>query len=347
MATIRNLWQRQYRNNRSYWANREWEVRNEYLREEDAMVSDINKVYEDMYQWCENEINSFYGKYASAEGIDITEAKKRISKLDIGQYEQLAKRYVEDKDFSALANAQMRLYNATMRINRLEMLKARIGIHLVGGFNDIDQYYQKVATDRATKEVQRQAGILGSTVTNADTVRRAKEVVNGSWKGATFSQRIWSHMETLKNEIAIALQQGMIAGVGSRQLAERIKKKFKTSKYNAERLIRTEMRSIQTDIAMNSYKRQGIERYVFLAVNRNACPICKALNGKDFLVAEAQKGENAPPIHPNCHCTTAPYVDESEYNMWLEWLNKGGTTEQWNKMTPTQQRNWYRKQKRN
>ena len=343
MATVRNYWQRQYNNGRSYWSNREWEVRNKYLREEDAMASDINKVYEDMYQWCETEIDRFYGRYADAEGIDITEAKKRVSKIDMDEYERLAKQYVADKDFSDLANEQMRLYNATMRINRLEMLKARIGIHLVGGFNDIDGFYERVATDRATKEVTRQAGILGETLTNADTVSRAKEAVNGSFKGATFSQRIWTHMVALKNEIASALQQGLIAGIGSTELARRIRKKFNTSKYNAERLIRTELRSIQTDVAMNSYKRQGVERYVFLAVNRNACPICRALNNKDFAVAEAQKGENAPPIHPNCHCTTAPYIDESEYNMWLEWLNQGGTTEQWNKMTPTQQRNWYRK----
>lgn len=347
MATVRNYWQNQYRNNRSYWSNREWEVRNEYLSEEDAFMSDINKVYEDMYQWAENEINSFYGKYADAEGIDIAEAKKRLNNIDIERYQELAKKYVEDKDFSELANAEMRLYNATMRINRLEMLKARIGLHIVGGFNDIDQYYQKVATNRAEKEIRRLAGILGDTVTNADTVSRAKEAVNASFKGATFSQRIWSHMETLKNDIANALQQGLIAGIGSRELAQRIKKKFNTSRYNAERLIRTELRALQTDVAMGSYRRQGVERYVFLAVNRNACPICRALNGHDFAVSEAEKGENAPPIHPNCHCTTAPYIDEDEYNMWLEWLNQGGTTEKWNRMSKVQQYQWYKKQMRN
>lgn len=343
MATVRNYWQRQYNNGRSYWSNREWETRNQYLKEEDAMMSDVNRIYEDMYRWCETEIDRFYGRYADAEGIDITEAKARVSKVDIEEYERLAKEYVANKDFSPLANEQMRLYNATMRINRLEMLKARIGIHIVGGFNDLDGFYERVATDRATKEIQRQAGILGDTVSNADTVKTAKEIAKGSFKGATFSQRIWSHMATLKNDLANALQQGLIAGIGSSELARRVKKKFNTSRYNAERLIRTELRALQTDVAMNSYKRQGIDRYVFLAVNRKACPICRALNNKDFAVAEAQKGENAPPIHPNCHCTTAPYIDESEYNMWLEWLNQGGTTEQWNKMTPTQQRNWYRK----
>lgn len=345
--SVRNYWQRQYNNGKSYWANREWETRNQYLKEEDGFMSDVNKVYEDMYRWCESEIERFYGKYASAEGIDIAEAKARVSRVDIEEYEKLAKEYVKDRNFSPQANAEMRLYNATMRINRLEMLKARIGVHIVGGFNDLDGFYSRVATDRATKEVQRQAGILGTTVSNADTTSRAKEAVNGSFKGATFSQRIWSHMATLKNDLANALQQGLIAGVGSRELAQKIKKKFKTSKYNAERLIRTELRSLQTDVAMNSYKRQGIERYVFLAVNRNACPICRALNNKDFAVSEAEKGENAPPIHPNCHCTTAPYIDESEYNMWLEWLNRGGTTEQWKRMNRVQQYQWYKKQMKN
>jgi hypothetical protein len=42
-------------------------------------------------------------------------------------------------------------------------------------------------------------------------------------------------------------------------------------------------------------------------------------------------GENAPPMHPHCRCSTAAYVDRKEYEEWLDFLDKGGTTEEYEK----------------
>jgi SPP1 gp7 family putative phage head morphogenesis protein len=340
MATLQKLWNQN--NNRLYWEKREQKQRELYMLEEAEQEKELERIYRDMYQWAETEINRFYGKYADAEGIDITEAKKRVSQADIEEYERLAQKYVKDKDFSDRANQEMRLYNATMKINRLEMLKARIGLHLVDGINDIDKYYEKVITDRTRQEIERQAGILGETVSVADTTKRAKDIVNASFFNATYSERIWSHQDRLRSMISVELQKGLIAGIGSRQMASNIRKEYDVSFRDAHRLMVTELRRVQTDVAMDSYKASGVKRYVYMAVNPNACPICREIDGKDFPVDEAQPAVNAPPMHPRCHCTTAPYVDEDEYNMWLEWLNKGGTTSDWNTMSDAEKRAWYR-----
>lgn len=340
MATVRKLWQERSRN---YWQDREKLQRELYMKEEAQQQKEIERIYQDMYRWAEDEINRFYGKYADAEGIDITEAKKRVTQAEIEEYERLAKQYVKDKDFSPRANAEMRLYNATMKINRLEMLKARIGLHLVDGINTLDEYYEKEITDRTRDEIERQAGILGETVSVADTTKRAENIVNASFFNATYSERIWSHQDRLRSMISVELQKGLIAGVGSREMARRIKKEFDVSMSDAHRLMVTELRRIQTDVAMDSYKRSGVERYVYMAVNPRACPICKALNGKDYPVegAEIANEEHPlPPMHPNCHCTTAPYVDEDEYNAWLNYLEQGGSTSDWNKMSLAERQKW-------
>lgn len=340
MATLRKLWQERSRN---YWQDREKLQRELYMKEEAQQQKEIERIYQDMYRWAEDEINRFYGKYADAEGIDITEAKKRVTQAEIEEYERLAKQYVKDKDFSPRANAEMRLYNATMKINRLEMLKARIGLHLVDGINTLDEYYEKEITDRTRDEIERQAGILGETVSVADTTKRADNIVNASFFNATYSERIWSHQDRLRSMISIELQKGLIAGVGSREMARRIKREFDVSMSDAHRLMVTELRRIQTDVAMDSYKRSGVERYVYMAVNPRACPICKALNGKDYPVegAEIANEEHPlPPMHPNCHCTTAPYVDEDEYNAWLNYLEQGGSTSDWNKMSLTERQKY-------
>lgn len=339
MAELQKLWRKNQANYR-YWVEREKAQRELYLKEEAQQQKEIERIYNDMFRWAEDEINRFYGKYADAEGIDITEAMKRVTQADIEEYERLAKQYVQDKDFSDRANAEMRLYNATMRINRLEMLKARIGLHLVDGINDLDKYYEKCITDRTRAEIERQAGILGETVSVADTVRRANNIVNATFFNATYSERIWSHQDRLRSMISVELQKGLIAGVGSRQMASNIRKEYDVSASDAHRLMVTELRRCQTDVAMDSYKSSGVERYVYLAVNPRACPICLEINGKDFPVADAEPAKNAPPMHPRCHCTTAPYVDEDDYNSWLNYLNQGGRTSDWEQMSLAERQNW-------
>ena len=310
------------------------------MMEEAQQQKELEKIYAEMYRHAEDEINRFYGKYADAEGIDITEAKKRVTQADIEAYEALAKEYVKNKDFSDRANAEMRLYNATMKINRLEMLKARIGVYMVAGINDIDDYYEKVITDRTRQEIERQAGILGETVSIADTVKRAENIVNASFFNATYSERIWSHQDRLRSMISIELQKGLIAGIGSRQMASNIRKEYDVSLADAHRLMVTELRRVQTDVAMDSYKASGVQKYVYMAVNPRACPICREIDGNVYDVADAEPAKNAPPMHPRCHCTTAPYVDEDEYNAWLNYLSQGGRTSDWEQMTDAEKKAW-------
>lgn len=327
--------------NRKYWRDREIAQRAEYIRTEDEELREIQNIYDGMYRWAEREINAFYGKYADAEGIDITEAKRRVSNLDVKEFEQFAKEYVKDKDFSDKANAELRLYNATMKINRLELLKAQIGLKLVDGINDVDKHWEKIATDRATQEIIRQSGILGETLTKTETAKTAKQVVNADFYNANFSERIWMHMDNLKSELSIELQKGFIAGIGSQKMATNLRKKFDVSRRDADRLARTELRRIQTDVAKDNYERNGIGEYEYMAVNPSACPICRELDGKIFKVADMNAGENAPPLHPNCHCTTAPHFDDAEYEQWLSWLENGGTTEQWDNMSLAERQSWY------
>lgn len=323
MAT---LLQRQF-SNRAYWEKREREAREKYLKSEPQQLAEIDRIYREMYQWCEDEINKFYGKYAGIEGIDITDAKKRVAAEDVQAFEEQAKRYVEQaqagdkRAFSDQANQELRLYNATMKINRLELLKAQIGLHQVGDFQELEDYMADELEQRAMEEFARQAGILGFSLTYADTVKRARNIANASFYNATFSDRIWGHCENLRNAIAIELQKGLIAGIGSRQMASNLRKIYNVSVSDAHRLMVTELRRVQTDVAMESYKEMGFEQYTYLAVNPKACEICRSINGKHYTTAGAEIGNlrhPLPPMHPRCHCTTAPYSDDEAYKKWLD-----------------------------
>lgn len=313
----------------SYWKKREEKQKKLYIRQEAEYLRKLDDIYTNMFDEIEKEINGFYMKYASKEGITMAEAKRRVSKLDMEEYSKKAKRYVKTKNFSKKANEQMRIYNLTMKVNRLEMLKAGIGNHLVGGFDDIDQKFGDVFTQRAKEELERQAGILGETV--ADNSNMAKSIVNASFKNATYSDRVWMHQGMLKAELDKLLQEGLIQGKHPRELARHLEKRFGASKSNAQRLMRTELARVQTEAQKQSFEKNGFTKYEFVAIG-SACDICRAIDGKHFDVKKMMPGENAPPMHPNCRCSIAAWEDDDDYEAWLDYLDKGGTTEEWNEL---------------
>lgn len=180
----------------AYWKNREAQQRKYNIQNEAEYQKHIQKIYQNMIDEIEKEINGFYGKYASKEGITMAGARKRASKLDMDAYSRKAAKYVKEKNFSSQANEEMRLYNMTMRVNRLELLKAQIGLEMVSGFDELQKYYDEVLTDRTISEFERQAGILRKTI--QDNAKAANAIVNASFHNATFSDRIWMYQGMLK-----------------------------------------------------------------------------------------------------------------------------------------------------
>lgn len=306
-----------------YWKKREAENAMKNQISEVQYKKDIEEIYANMMDEINKEINGFYTKYVAKEGITMAEAKKRVSKLDIAAYERKAKKYVETKDLSDQANEEMRIYNLTMKVNRLELLKANIGLEMVSGFDEMQKYFDKKLTDRTLKEFQRQAGILGKSVLKNE--KYAHAIVNASFKNATYSDRIWMYQGMLKAELEGLLASGLIKGENPRKLARHLTKRFGVSAYNAERLMVTELARVQTEAQKQSFIRNGFDEYVYVACTKgDVCPICKGLDDKHFKVDDMMPGENAPPMHPNCHCSIAAYMDNEAYEEWINSYQEHG-----------------------
>lgn len=290
---------------REYWAKREDKARRNYIRDEAKHLKVLQGIYEDMYARIEKEINAFYAKYARDEGITMAEARRRADNLDIEAYARKAKKYVKERNFSQQANDEMKLYNLTMKANRLELLKANIGLELLSGFEDLQMEFGDTLTERAIKEDHRQAGILGDSVFTSE--KAAEALVNASFHHATYSERIWMHQAILKAEIDKQLRIGLIQGKNPKVLARVIRDRFKVSQRDAERLMITELARVQSGAQKASYERNGYDEYEFIA-EPTACPICRALHGKHFKVVDMLPGENCEPMHPRCKCSTAAYA---------------------------------------
>lgn len=307
---------------KTYWRDRELEWKKKRLKDEQEYADEIQEIYANMMDSVEKEIESFFSRYASKEGITMSEAKKKVSNIDIKAYQRKAKKYVKEKNFSDEANEQMRLYNLAMKVNRLELLKANIGLELVAGHDELKSYTGDKLEGAYLEEIKRNASILGDTV--IDNAKMAKTVADSSFKNATFSERIWLNQDQLKNSLSSVLSNALIQGKNPREFIPLIRKKFDVSRCNAERLLRTEIARVQTQAQAESYEANGIDEYEYIACSlKDVCPLCKEMDGKTFKLKDMEIGENAPPMHPNCHCSTAPYSDRKEYEKWLDGLANG------------------------
>lgn len=275
--------------------------------------ADLNKQLQQMYADSLNDINSqidqFYMRYAGANGITKQEAMKRVAAEDVQAFSKKAKKLVAFKDFSKEANEQLKLYNATMRINRLEMLKSQVGEQLIALGNEQQAVLQKKFTADYLDEIKRQAGILGQD-RNEDLVGRVNAVVNGSWQKATWSSRLWDSMAELQATIGIQLNRFMVQGLNPRVIARQLKPLLSETVQNrtaiAERLARTESARVQDAASMAMFKKYGVKQVKWVA-EPSACKQCRDISSYNHGIYQL---DDVPmiPAHPNCRCAKAAYT---------------------------------------
>lgn len=298
----------------SYWQKREAKHIEKMLQQHVDYEKEIHRLYLNLWDEIQDEILKFYSTYAGKQNISISEAKKAASEFDVKAFAKQAKKYVEDRDFSSEANRQLKIYNLTMKVNRLELLKSKIGMFLTGTTDELQTYFNNQLTKDAIAEWSRQAGILAPALDEPDYRRAIESIVEASYHNATFSQRLWANQDMLKADLDRLLTQGLTAGKHPDVLSRELRKLVvidslrgaETADYVARRLLLSETTRIQSEVQKRSYEEYGYEEYDFIPES-TACPKCKKI-AKDgpYKTKDMEPGKNAGPIHGWCRCSTVP-----------------------------------------
>ena len=293
----------------SYWKKRELANQLNQIKDEKVTIANMEENFNIAIEDIEQQINVFYERYAKSQGISIEEALKRVSEHDVKTFEKKAKEYVKKKDFSPEANAQLKLYNATMRINRLELLKAEINLYLtdltVKNSDLIEKHLEKLAKS----EYARQSGILDTKLRFSK--EGVKAIVNSDYKYGNFSKNIWTNQEALMGNIATMLRRSIIQGANPTDMIGRLRSQFNVSKHEAKRLLVTEASRVQGDVQLDAIEQAGYDEYMYIS-EPTACDICKQLDGKHFKIKDREVGVNFYPMHPYCKCSSAAYYDSEQ-----------------------------------
>lgn len=120
-----------------------------------------------------------------------------------------------------------------------------------------------------------------------------------------WSQRLWMHQQELASRLAQDITEAVESGIPLSEFSKKLKKETGKEYYQVDRLYRTENAHIATVATNDRYKQAGVKQYQFVCFpGEYTCPECKDLDGRIYNLDDQIIGQNCPPIHPNCRCTT-------------------------------------------
>ena len=293
----------------SYWEDRAKEIIDEESKSDYEIAKEIQRIVDEMNADIENEINRFYARYATREGITLFEAKKKIDAVDVQQFSQKAKEYVENKDFSEKANQELKAYNTKMYVSREKLLQAQLGLIVTYAYAQIEQSMYNYMESAYYRALEQQAGILGETL--QVSINDVKTIIFTPFKGHKWSTRLWSDMDVVRRHVQKTTRHVLLRGRHPYEFVKDLRKDTGATSYNARRLLLTETARVQTLASKRHMLDQHGEdaEYEFVAkMDERTSKTCRGMNRKVFKVKDMIPGVNAPPMHVWCRSIVVPKV---------------------------------------
>ena len=307
------------------------------LANDEQFNTKLQQYYQRAVDNINKDIDTELAKIVDENGNPVN-AYKPVSKADMEAYQREAQEVVAQAqamgkhgkavtyaDFNEEINQRMKVYNATMRINRLEFLKSQVGVHLTGATANIDSELQQKLGSDYISELKRQAGIMEVTATPSMwTSKKVAKIVMAQTGGANFSKRLWANQNALKARLDEVISTGIIQGQSPRKMSQRLKSQVKDTvknhRYVTERIARTESARVQYTAQIDSIKKNGYQ-FVRWFAEPKACPACRAIASRDSGFGEGvYKVAKVPkiPEHPNCRCSISETGVEGKQNISLK-----------------------------
>lgn len=292
---------------REYWHQRMLDRDKKSKLSEDKIIKKIRKAYHNAYIEISKELNDFYNKYAIENNLTYTEATKLLNLIELGEYRDKVQelRELYNKTNSKEILIEWQRIGARENVTRLQSLLDAIDIQLIKHTNNM----QMTMTDHLTGAYKRtyKEALKDVGRSNAVLPKKAiEEAIRYPWSGRQFSGRIWTNKTATLNKIQETITKGLIQGQSVQKMGSEVRKFEKVTKYEAERLIRTETNFFTTKGHIDGYKENGIKAVeVCVAYDERTCADCESMDREVVKIEEISYGSNVPPFH--CFCRTMHY----------------------------------------
>lgn len=307
--------------NRAYWERRAELIEEAEHKLALKLSKDMADALNHAYAGIEKEIFALYGKYADEHGMSIADARKYLTDSERAEFRHDVNDYVEmaSNNTDGRFSAELDALSTRARIDRLEALQTRSAMYIREAYADMEQSMKDKLADiikdtsiRTAYEIQT-ANKEYEPFAIVDT-KTLDKVLAKPWTadGKTFSDRLWKNQGVMITSVQREMTQGLISGVDPQRMAKNIDDEFGVGKSAAMRLALTEGAYFASDAARDTYEKYGITKFqVLVTLDDKTCDICAPEDDKIYDMDNFSPGDTAPPFHPNCRCTTIPYIENN------------------------------------
>ena len=307
--------------NAKYWQKRFEAIEALTNQSEEQTVQFLNTEFTRAEKQLREQIEAWYGRFAKNNNISLADAQIALKSQDLSEFKWDVADYIKYGKENALDGIWVKeLENASARfhITRLEALEmqTRQTIESLYGKYDqvagstlkktyLDTYYHGVY------EVNKGFNI-GWDIAAIDNTKLEK-IIGKPWTAddRTFSDRIWTNKQQLINDVHTHLTQNMILGRSPDAAIKAISQKMGVSKNQAGRLVMTESAVFSSMAQKDAFLELEVEEFeVVETLDGKTCEVCGAMDGKHFPMSDFVIGVTAPPFHPWCRGTEAPYFPD-------------------------------------
>lgn len=305
--------------NNTYWEDRANLRMASYHKDSDSTIQKISNAYDNAIRDINSDIENIVNNYKLSGDLSDKELRRLLNTKIPNPIRKMMKRIlprIKNEDIRKYLISRLNAEAYKTRITRLEALKESCYLNskLVADveLRESTKLYMntiKKAYYTNSFDIQKGLGIGFNVAQMPDST--IQEILKNNWSGKHYSDRIWANTDILANKLEEIITSGLMSGKSSRRMAKELQDMANCSKFAAERLIRTETTYISNMAEMESYKEDGIDKYVFVAtLDLRTSSVCREHDGKVYKVDEAISGENMPPLHPHCRSTTIAYLGE-------------------------------------
>ena len=320
-------------NSGEYWKKRFQQVEEAQHQDGVQVYAEIEKQYRIAQRQIEGQIQAWYGRFATNNGVTIQEARRMLSAKELAELKWDVQQYIQYGEQNALSGTWVKeLENASARfhISRLEALKLQTQQSLEVLFgNQLDSFDRgmrelyKSGYYRTAFEVQKGFGVGWDFATLDD--KQIDKVIRKPWAvdGKNFSERIWGNKQKLINELNQTLTKNIVLGQDPQKAIDEIARKMNSSKTAAGRLVMTEEAFFNSAAQKDCFAELGVEQFEVVAtLDSHTSDICREMDGKHFPMSQWEVGVTAPPFHVWCRTTTVPYFGD-EFDLLGERAARG------------------------
>lgn len=306
---------------KDYWAKRFEQLTEAQLNKGAEYYHNLQEQYRKAIQSVEKDIAKWYTRYATENGISLTEAKRLLNSRELEEFRMDVEEYIKKGKTLKYSNQwakQLEAASVKVHVSRLEALKVQMQQQAETMYayerDGIDELARNVYTDgyyRTAYEVQKGIGV-GFDMMRLDT-NRIDKLIAKPWAadGKNFSERIWNNRAQLVSELENRLTQSIIRGQSPKKVIAEIAGRFNVNKSKAGRLVMTESAFFASASQRDAFKDLDVERYEVLAtLDSRTSPVCRAMDGKVMPMSDYKPGVTAPPFHVYCRSTTVPFFDD-------------------------------------